>query len=53
MHREEAETVSFTHVAVDEQHVALAYQPGSPCAGAPSARLVLARAPAAAASRRG
>jgi hypothetical protein len=53
MHREEADTVSFTHVAVDEQHVALAYRPGSPCAGAPSARLVLARASAAAASRRG
>jgi hypothetical protein len=43
MHRADAETVSFTHVAVGAEQVALSYRAGPACRGARPASLVLAR----------
>lgn len=43
MHRADAETVSFTHIAVGEQAIELHYRPGAPCQGAPWASLALVR----------
>jgi hypothetical protein len=43
MHREDAHTVSFTHVRVRASRVALAYVDGSPCAEAGRAVLALER----------
>ena len=31
MHREDAKTVSFTHIKVEEETISLAYSPFSPC----------------------
>lgn len=43
MHRPDAETRSFVHVAVDAAAVALCHQAGAPCAAAPPVRVELAR----------
>lgn len=44
MHREDAETVSFTRVIVDAQSVRMDYSPSAPCKRAASTRYELARA---------
>jgi len=47
MHRPDAETVSFSHVQVDDRVVRYAYAPRSPCLGLPDTEpVVLARRPA-------
>ncbi len=43
MHREDAQTVSFSRVRVSEAHVRLGYAPGSPCERAPMRWLSQAR----------
>jgi len=43
MHREDAQTVSFSHVQVTAGQVRLGYAPGSPCERAPMRWLELAR----------
>ena len=44
MHRDDAETVSFTHIRVEPSRVQLSYQPGAPCRAAPAVTVELARA---------
>jgi hypothetical protein len=44
MHREDAETVSFTWVVVSRQAVRFLYSPGAPCQSKPSDQRILARA---------
>ncbi len=44
MHREDAETVSFTRVIVDTQCVRMDYSPSAPCKRTPSTHFELARA---------
>lgn len=41
MHRDDAHTVSFTHIAVTNQSVEINYQEGSPCLGRPYQNLSL------------
>lgn len=43
MHRDDANTVSFTHVVVDASHAAIAYEDGPPCERRPPTRLSLDR----------
>jgi hypothetical protein len=43
MHRAEASTVSVSAVTVGRKSIEFAYQPGSPCTGAPLETVVLAR----------
>jgi len=43
MHREDAETVSFTRISVDGDGIALAYRAGATCGGAPFETRHLAR----------
>ena len=43
MHREDAATVSFSHIKVTEQMIEFSYQPGSPCAGVLPEQVVLQR----------
>lgn len=43
MHREDAETVSFTRIRIDAERVELTYRPGAPCAGAPARTVALER----------
>jgi hypothetical protein len=43
MHRDDAQTVSFTRVRVTPDEASLVYSPSSPCAAAPAERLALAR----------
>ncbi len=43
MHREDAQTVSFTRVRVGSQQVELSYQPQSPCALMPSVQVGIPR----------
>ncbi len=45
MHRDDAETVSFTRVLVDSASVELRYHPGAPCLGADPEVLRLPRVP--------
>jgi hypothetical protein len=44
MHREDAETVSFSWVVVSMQAVRFLYSPGAPCQSKPSHQKILARA---------
>jgi hypothetical protein len=44
MHREDAETVSFSWVIVSKQAVRFLYSPGAPCQSKPSDQRILARA---------
>jgi len=43
MHRDDAHTVSFTHISVTEGNVEINYQDGSPCLGAPYQNLSLSK----------
>jgi hypothetical protein len=47
MHRDDARTVSLTHVRVDAGEVALAYAADSPCRAAPGEPVKIERSPAA------
>ena len=44
MHREDAETVSFSWVVVSKEAVRFLYSPGAPCQSKPSDQRILARA---------
>ena len=44
MHREDAETVSFSWIVVSRQTVRFLYSPGAPCQSKPSDQRILARA---------
>jgi hypothetical protein len=51
MHRDDAETVSYSRIRVTGRQVELAYTPGAPCLGAKGVELSLPRAPVSAAGQ--